>query len=726
MCRSFFYSCLILLLFVDTALAAQNVIDEKQLEESYLLPVVIILVLLLLGVLIVQKKRIRNFERKVIASHDILEVTLNRAKREVERVRQACELVSVTYFEYDVRNACFIGDSRFFRFFAEEAKSSISLEEILRCLQPEDSVLADCFKLIAGNTGTEEVIDYNGKIHDAQGNLRYMHVYAKAIMDAEGGVLFRRGSMLDITEQKLREIELIRINRQLEFVQRTAGIYSWEISMDEPDRIKISADFYPILGDEYKDVEKVPTSALRGILSDDDYNILITGINMCFLEEKVIDLIVPLYPKNNPEVMYVHVVSFLNSDSSYVDKGIICGVVQNITDLKNAEKKAGHSEKIKALGRLASGVAHDFNNQLSGIMGFAELIRTEQISDVVLDYTNMIIDRGEKSVELVRKLLDFSRNQKEEAELIDVDGLIDDTIRFFIHLVSKSIVVRKDIKVSGLGIFGNYNEIQNALLNLGINSRDSIGENSGEILFEVTTEMLSSDEAGKLQIHSGKYVVISVCDTGHGISQEVMEKVIEPFFTTKPEGEGTGLGLSMVHSVITAMAGGMDINSKVDDGTAVTLYLPLASDNVLYAKANKPRESKIKHGAGRVFIIDDDKSLVKLLTMQLQKAGYEVTGVNDPVEAVKLYEDEYLNFDLVILDMIMPNMNGAEVIRELLAINPDLKSIMMSGYSDEDLFEQARKEGIKYFLTKPVTLTALTKKVAEVLLDDEQESRNEI
>ncbi len=686
------------------------------------LPVAIILVILLVTVLLIQKKRIKSYENKVNATHDVIAQALSRTKRDMERIRQACELVSLIYFEYDMQRKVFTGDSRFFKFFAGSVKPSITLDEVLAQLHPDDRSLCESFTRITKDADIGDSIKFSGRVYDTYNNLCYVQIYVKSVCDDAGNLIVRRGSILDITEQKKRETDLFKINQQFEFIQRMAKIYSWEINISEPDYIRFSKDFYHILGDGYLNAEKVQTAVLREVFADEDYNTVVNGFNSCFLSKDSFDITLPLYPKTGLDIMYVHIVAFSNFDREYAEEGLIFGIIQDVTDLKHAEHRAGHAEKMKALGRLASSIAHDFNNQLSGILGFAELIKMEDTSEVVLEYTNMIIDRGDKSAALIKKLLDFSRNQKEEAELIDVDELIQDTIDFFAHLSGKSINIKKNIRSPGLGVLGNYNELQNALLNLCLNSRDAIGDNTGNITLTVDTELVSSEQAKELKVNIGKFAVIKVLDDGHGMSSDVLEKILEPFFTTKAEGKGTGLGLSTVHGAITAIAGGMTITSEVGKGTEVRLYIPVASDKAIFGKLKKTKLSRIKHGVGHVLIIDDDKSLVKLLTMQLEKAGYEITGINDPVKAVKEYAMNYAKFDIVILDMIMPDMNGAEVFKELLAVNPEVKAILMSGYSDDELFEKAKANGIKHFLTKPVTLTALTKKVSEVLNAEEQES----
>lgn len=707
----------------NNALAIENVIVYKRHYEVFLLFVIFFLVILLAVVLIIQRKRVKRFEQKVISSHNILEITLKRTKLEADRVRHACELASLIYYEYDVARGVFIGDNSFYNLLVGEVRPYLTQDDILPHIHPEDVAFFGAYKEITNNTYKEKddnTIKVIARIFDSNGDLHYLHVYAKSVFDSDGKLICRRGSLIDVTEQKQKEIKLSIINKQLQHVQRMAGIYTWEIHINQPDNIKICKDFYELMGWQYEGQNEITTSILREVLSGEDYNTVIGAINNCFLTGKPFDITVPVYPRSGADVMYIHAVSFAR-DNQNEGKGIISGVFQDITELKNSELKAGHEQKIKALGRLASSVAHDFNNQLSGILGFADLIRSEEISDKVREYATVIFNRGEKSVELIRKLLDFSRNQKEEVELINVDALLNDTISFFSHLVSKSVEIKKVNNASGQGILGNYNELQNALLNLCINSRDSLDFNPGCITLSVSSRLIPSGEARKLQIAPGKFLIISVIDTGHGMTDEVKKMAFEPFFTTKPEGKGTGLGLSTVHAAITALAGAVDITSEVNEGTTISLYLPIASDSQFVKKKEHIEKNKVKNVDGNVLIIDDDKSLVKLLTMQLNKVGYIATGINDPEEAVKAYSIEYKKYDLVILDMIMPNMNGAQVYKSLVEINKDVKVIMMSAYSDDELFEQVKKDGLKHFLTKPVTLTTLTKKVAEVLNDNEWE-----
>ncbi len=708
---------------LNNALATETLAVHEANCETFLLPIIIFLVIFLAVFLTIQRKRVKTFEQKIISSNKTLEITLEKTKREIDRVRQACELASLIYYEYNVERGVFTGDNGLYNLFVGEARSYLTHDEILSHIHPEDVKFFNAYKDISNNTYKENddnIIKVIVRIFGSNGEQHYLHVYAKSVFDSDEKLICRRGCIIDVTEQKKKEIELSIINKQLQYVQRMAKIYTWEIHINQPDIIKISGDFYKLLGSKYDGQNEISTSVLRDVLSGEDYNTIIGAINSCFITGKPFDITVPIYPKSGADVMYIHIVSFI-SENQDARKGIISGVFQDITDIKNSEFKAGHEQKIKALGRLASSVAHDFNNQLSGILGFADLIKSEEISDKVREYANVIFNRGEKSVELVRKLLDFSRNQKEKVELINVDALLIDTIGFFSHLVNKSVEVKKEINVSGQGVLGNYNELQNALLNLCINARDALDFNPGSITLSVSSRLIPSGEARKLQVTPGKFLIINVIDTGHGMTDEVKKMALEPFFTTKPEGNGTGLGLSTVHSTITALAGAVDIKSKVNEGTTVSLYLPIASDSQFVKEEEHIGKGKIKNVDGNVLIIDDDKSLVKLLTMQLNKIGYIATGIDDPKEAVRVYATDYRKYDLVILDMIMPTMNGVQVYNALIKINKEVKVIMMSAYSDDELFEEVRRNGLKHFLTKPVTLTTLTKKVAEVLNDNEWE-----
>ncbi len=703
------------------AAEAGDMMTWSGLGASVLLPLIILLSLILIFVVVLQRMRVKEFQQKVISSHDILEVTLQKAQREIEKVRQSCELVSLMYYEYDIETQSFTGDKSFFKFFVGELHNKLELNEVEAKLYAEDKELLKVYKDIKVDDSENNEVNGICRAFNARGELRYLRVYAKSLYSSTGAFLYHCGSMLDITESKQREQELLKVNKHMEYIQNMARIYSWEVSVKDPDFIRVSSNFTDFLGTEYRGKEYIQTSDLRDILADEDYNMIVSELNICMLSGKRFDIVLPMYPVGSSEVRYVRGISFSSAENPYVGDGIVAGVIQDITDLKNAERRAGHADKINALGRLASGVAHDFNNQLSGILGFAELIKSESNSSVIKEYVNKIIDRGEKSSGLVRKLLDFSKSQKEEAELIDVDDLINDTLSFFSQLLKKSTQIKKDVQETGLGILGNYNELQSAILNLAKNARDSLEDGVGEIIFRVKSELIFADVAKRLQVSPGKFVVVAVLDNGQGIAEEIRGKILEPFFTTKTAGKGAGLGLSTVHAAVVAMAGGMEIISEVGKGTEVRLYFPVASENCIFENITKTTEHRAKSKTDHILIIDDDRSLVKLVTMQLEKAGYTVTGMSDPVQAVEEYKLDYRKYDVVLLDMIMPKMNGSEVFQALRRVNHRVKAIIMTGYSDEELFAEARADGIKHFLNKPVTLTALANIVSEVLNENEQE-----
>ena len=693
---------------------------------SISLPFSILLGILLLGFIFILRRRVKSFEQKVINSHDILETTLERTTRDVERLRHACELVSLIYYEYDIEKGVFTGDKGLYMLFVGEVRESLSLEEIIEHVHPDDRYLMSAYPKIQENRSTGETLKVEGRIYNVNNELRYMRVYAKSYFDENGVLVSRKGSMLDITDEKTNELELLRINSQLEYVQKLAKVYTWEIALDEPNYIKISRDFFRMVYGKYEGDCRELVSSLKDVVDKDDYENLVDGIQNRVVKKLPFEMTLAINPLDDSDVKYVHLRLFTNEENKYVGDEVVMGVIQDITDLKKAEQRVGHSDKMKALGRMASGIAHDFNNQLSGILGFAELAKQEEMSEKVGEYVNLIIDRGEEASDLVKKLLDFSKDRKEEVEVVDIDELITDSVNFFSHLAGKSIIIKKNIIETGLGVLGNFGELQNTLLNLGINSRDALGDKSGEIVFGATSVILGEKEASELEISMGKYVVISVSDNGGGMTEVVKEQALEPFFSTKQKSKGTGLGLSTVHGTIYSLGGSIKIDTKPGKGTKVSIYLPAVARDVVAETRKVKKDSELQSGEGKVLLIDDDKTLVRLVTMQLEKAGYQATGVDNPVEAVKHYEDNYANYDLVILDMIMPEMNGAEVFRELKRINSEVKAIIMSGYSGEGLFDEAKKEGIKYFLNKPVTLTALTNMVAKVMGINELEVKNEI
>lgn len=388
-----------------------------------------------------------------------------------------------------------------------------------------------------------------------------------------------------------------------------------------------------------------------------------------------------------------------------------------------------HAQKIESLGQLTGGIAHDFNNMLASILGFTELaLLTESAKkdDNLVRYLNQIMASGESAKLLVSQMLAFSRSRGklEKAEVVLVDQLIDEIYELLHPLLPSSIELK--IKKNQSNLFVNVNRvmIEQVLMNICINSKDAFDNNKG--LISISMEAVSLDDTLCSSCHqniSGSYAVIEIEDNGSGISDDVKERIFDPFYSTKEVGKGTGMGLAMVHGIIHKHNGHIQIDSTLGKGTSFKLLLPLESkqegmrknehdSSNLTTSENTDTKLKNKH----ILIVDDEVYITNYLQDLLKMNNYDVTLYNDSEEAFTYFENNYKDVDLVITDQTMPNLTGVELVSKIFEITHETPIILCTGYSETIDKEKALKMEIDAFLEKPIQSKELLSTISLLLL----------
>lgn len=397
---------------------------------------------------------------------------------------------------------------------------------------------------------------------------------------------------------------------------------------------------------------------------------------------------------------------------------IFCiAVVHDITARRRAEQDAirlereiRQGEKLQAIGTLASGITHDFNNLLAGVMGAAELLAIKsKFNEDQKQLVATIIESAERAADLNKQLMTFAREDRQISVPVDMHNIISKVIGILKHTIDKRIKIIKNFNAFPSFTIGDPSHLQNAILNLAVNARDAMPD-GGELTFE--TKNVSLDE-GLGELIPGNYIVVSVEDNGTGISPVVIDRIFDPFFTTKPEGQGTGLGLSSVFGTVRSHKGDVFVESEVESGTVFSIYLPL-SDNIASEQPDLSTED-IVMGKGRIMVVDDEPLLRRNTARVLTMLGYEVIEMPDGLSAVKYFEKEYQSVDLVILDMIMPKMNGPDTLKEMKRIKPDVNVLITSGYAESKEIKNIVKSGIAGYIQKPVKISLLSHTVADIL-----------
>ena len=397
--------------------------------------------------------------------------------------------------------------------------------------------------------------------------------------------------------------------------------------------------------------------------------------------------------------------------------GIIFGVI--IWDLyrhRRIAKRIAEAQKMETVGRLAGGVAHDFNNMLAGINSAADYIKLKLGLDHELNkYAQIITDSCIRASQLTHRLLLFARSQSAEKMRIDVHAGLDETGYLLEHSGKDKVKVIIEKKATKHIICGYPDLVHHMILNLGINAKDAMPQ-KGEIKIATkNVELKKSDIKDMvMNVKSGEYLEISVSDKGKGIPKEIQNKIFEPFFTTKGEGKGSGLGLAAVYGIVRRHEGTIKVDSS-SQGTTFKIYLPLADENCQMELYNPhpacsfPRKLKSK-----IMIIDDEVLLVKLLKDILNQFDVDVETESESLKAVSKYQT--LEADIVMLDVVMPEKNGIEIYEELKKINPNQKIIFMSGYSEDSRLDRIlATDSNTQFIAKPYQINEVIDKVSKLL-----------
>jgi two-component system, cell cycle sensor histidine kinase and response regulator CckA len=393
-----------------------------------------------------------------------------------------------------------------------------------------------------------------------------------------------------------------------------------------------------------------------------------------------------------------------------------CSFSRDISDRKEMETRIRQSEKMEAIGQLAGGIAHDFNNQLSGILGYAGLLKMELAQNPELkQYAEGIITAGQRSSGLTAQLLAFSRQGKYLSVPVDLHALIDETVQILSRSINKNIAITTRFDAPSAITVGDPTQLENAFLNLAINARDAM-PSGGEIVF--STCLVTLDEAFReknlFHILPGTYIRVCVSDTGAGMSDDVKKRLFEPFFTTKEQGKGTGMGLASVYGTLKNHKGALDVRSEEGKGTTFTLYLPLSD---IAGTSDQPEKNtpEITNFSARVLVVDDEPLIRDSVKKILEKTGCEVVTAENGPAAIEFYKTSHKDVDVVILDLIMPQMGGKETFLKMRDINPGIAALIASGYSMEGEVHELIAEGARGFLQKPFDPKDMTESLSRII-----------
>jgi PAS domain S-box-containing protein len=386
------------------------------------------------------------------------------------------------------------------------------------------------------------------------------------------------------------------------------------------------------------------------------------------------------------------------------------GVIVEVTERKRAEEAQRRSQRIEALGRLAGGIAHDFNNILLAITGNARLalgeLPPEAPADSPLKASLIEIEKASaRAADLVHRILAFGRQHEPKREVVDLRQPVEEAVRLLRATLPAMIDIRMRFLEEAPAILADTTQIHQIVMNLVTNAAYAIGARGGGIEIVVDACPAPPESAASDDVAPGPCACLTVKDDGVGMDSATLERIFDPFFTTKPAGQGTGLGLSVVHGIVRSHQGTIVVRSELGRGSTFRLYFPA----VLEPAALAPQAAAAAPlGKGqRVLYVDDEEALVYLTSRVLERLGYEVVGLSDPVAALEAFREDPAGFDVVVTDLSMPGMSGFHLARALLQIRPDVAVLMTSGYVRPEDREQARALGVRELILKPDTIDEL-------------------
>ncbi len=547
--------------------------------------------------------------------------------------------------------------------------------------------------------------------------------------DTRGEVIGVMGIVTDITERKAAEAQIERMNRRNRLILDAAG--DGIIGMDSEGHCifmnPASAEMLGFEADEIigEDVNRLIYYASSDCVSFPPSECTISMTLSRGSRCRISDGMMTRKDGSTFPVIF--------TSTPIVEGGEIIGAVltfRDVTEQKNAdearkrlEEQLGQAQKMEAIGVLAGGIAHDFNNILTPIIGYCEMCLQElKKGDSLHRKIEQVLKSSIRAKDLVSQILAFSRKGEQELKPVQVSLIIKEALNFLRSSIPSTIEIRRRIgpDAASLKVLASPTRIHQIMINLCTNAAYAMKEKGGILGVAMSRHEIGADSGASTDLGPGTYFKLVVSDTGHGIEEEIQNRIFEPYFTTKPAGEGTGLGLSVVYGIVKSLGGDIHVASKPDQGAIFEILLPIAElpvETTEYADQNLPA------GKGHILLVDDEATVVELQGEMVEHLGYRATLKYGSLEALDCFREDPNGFDLIITDQTMPHMRGDEFAREAFKIRSDIPIILCTGFSETIDAKKAKENGIKGFLMKPLSLRVMASEISRVLKVDDRANK---
>ncbi len=582
---------------------------------------------------------------------------------------------------------------------------------------PEDQNISPKF-IEKGVSGEVENAVFEKRYFHKNGSLIWGQVSSSVIRDEKGDPLCFISHVQDITKPKQAEEALQESELQFKstFEQAAVGI----CHADPSGRfLKVNQRFLQIVGYDRNEISGL---TWQSITHPDDLNADLEKV------EQVLKNRLKTYSMEKRFIKKDGVIVWVNLTVSLVRKPngspfYFIGVIEDLSERKKMEAQLQQTQKMEAIGNLAGGIAHDFNNILAIILGNAELASDDiPASNPANENLEEIRLASIRAKEMIRQLLAFSRKSDQKNRPVDIAPIIKESMKMLRSAVPSNVEFETYISDDPCSIQGDVAQINQIMMNLVTNAAQAMSKEGGILKVTLSKIVLQMEKpCFNWVLSPGTYARLTIRDTGEGMAPEIVDRIFDPYFTTKDVGKGTGMGLSVVHGIVKRHKGGIQVKSEPGKGTAFEVFFPVLETMV---EEEKKPEEKIKRGSGKILFVDDEASVVKLNHQRLERLGYQVKSTTKPVEALEWFKADPDQFDVIITDMTMPRMTGDMLAKEILAIRRETPVIICTGYSERMTEKQAEALGAAKYMEKPIGKENLAKALREVLDENPQNQFN--
>ncbi|MGO9613667.1 MAG: ATP-binding protein [Dissulfurispiraceae bacterium] len=629
--------------------------------------------------------------------------------RETEQqLNNAQALAHVGSWIKDLYSGRYVWSDEVFRIFGYEPQSLAPNDALLlAAIHPDDKKELMAMLAVPPQIRGNQVSEFRIKRPD--GSVRWVHAEGRAEPDGTGMPDRLTGFLRDVTESKVNELAIISAKEEWE---RTFDAVPDFIALIDTEHriVRVNRAMAVRLGSVPERLVGRPCYELmHGTVAPPDFcphaRLLVSNA-----EERS-----EFFDRNLNGFFEVRTTPLRDRDGQLIGS---VHIVRDVTEHRKLEEQLRQAQKMEAVGQLAGGVAHDFNNILTAIIGYGSIILMQLAKDDP-NRTNVehILEASDRATHLIKDLLLFSRQHSIVRKPVDLNGIINRIKKFLIRVIGEDIVFDSRLSPKELVILGDSHQIEQVLMNLATNANDAMPKGG---TFTITTEEVLLDEkftpTHGLQI-PGRYALIRVSDTGHGMDNETRQRIFEPFFTTKEVGKGTGLGLSVVYGIVQQHGGYINVHSDQTKGTTFQIYLPLIESVEAESEPTITAEQTVG-GTETILMAEDNQSVRNLTNKILTHFGYTVIEAIDGEDAVKKYQENKDRIQLLLFDVIMPKMNGKEAYDEIRKIKPGIKVIFSSGFATDIIQQKVSLDKDSHLIYKPVSPLYLLAKVREVLDED--------